>query len=177
MNTALGAGLLVIDPQQKLVDLLPDPPAYIRRLRFLVNAARMLDVPVRSTIQNPERLGGFPDELDLPDPVPKMRFSAWGASEALSVWLISRRTVIVAGMETHICVYLTVRDLLRHVSHVVVASDATASRDPDAHAAALAAARHLGATVLPTETIVYDWMRSADHPKFRTVLAALKALG
>lgn len=111
----------------------------------------------------------------LPEPAaPKMRFSSHGCLPSHGLFEGGRNTAILVGIETHICVYQTAHDLLDDGLEVIVCADAVSARTIDRHEVGLARLRDAGAVVAHTEAIVYEWMRSADHPSFRDVLKLVK---
>jgi nicotinamidase-related amidase len=80
----------------------------------------------------------------------------------------------VVGVEAHICIAQTVRDLRLAGVPVVVAADAISARSVEMTNNGLARARDFGAEISHSESIVYEWMSTAAHPKFRDVLAVVK---
>lgn len=82
--------------------------------------------------------------------------------------------IVVAGCEAHVCVLQTVLDLLGSSHRVLVAADATGSRDPADRVAAIARARQHGAEIVTSEMVLFEWLRDSQHPKFRKVQKLLK---
>jgi nicotinamidase-related amidase len=82
---------------------------------------------------------------------------------------LDRPTIIVAGIEAHVCVLGTVDDLLRRGWRVVVAGDAVDSRLPEHREQALATLRQLGAVVVPVEAVLFRLLRGAAHPAFKEI--------
>lgn len=159
--------LLLVDYQPRLLASLERAEVAVANGRLLADGFRALALPVFSTAQNPERLGGLVEGLH-DAPVAKMRFSAAGLHPL-------PRRVILAGVETHVCVALTARDLLEAGHEVVAVPDACASSTFERHKLGMETVRDLGALPMATETALYDLMDSADHPAFRTVLSLVKA--
>jgi nicotinamidase-related amidase len=180
--------LLVIDAQERLLPAMP--PAHQRRLvaahELLLDAARLLRVHTIATEQYPKGLGrtvpALRAALDAFDwcAVPvfeKTAFSAAhvkGVTDALS--LVDARTVIVTGMEAHVCVFQSVRDLIHKGFRVHVPFDAVASRDPECRAVALDLMRQAGATITTSESVVFDLLADASNEHFRAVSQRVKAL-
>lgn len=177
--------LLVVDMQERL---LPAMPAnHQRRIvaanELLLDTARRLKVHTIATEQYPKGLGHTVSSLralfDAFDVAvfEKTQFSACGIKQVTdALALTDARTVIVTGMETHVCVFQTVRDLLQMGYHVHVPFDAVASRDPECKRVALEALRECGAKVTTAETVVFDLLRDANHPEFRAISARVKAM-
>ncbi|MDX2065909.1 MAG: isochorismatase family protein [Fimbriimonadaceae bacterium] len=167
-----GSIVFLVDVQTGLRDVIADADRVIRRGAFLLECAHRLNISVRTTEQYPERLGATVPEL-LPfagEIRSKREFSAAAGGGLLD----RNRHIVVLGVETHICVYWTVRDLIEAGHQVTVVSDATSARTVDRHEEGLAAMRHLGAQTLHSETVVYGWMATSTHEAFRDVLALVK---
>jgi len=172
------AALLVVDVQERLIRVMPEPERLVRRIEQLLRASQILQVPVFVTEQVPEKIGPTVEPLRslLPGaPHPKSSFSCWGC-ESLKGALSScgRSTVIVAGIETHVCVYQTVRDLLARDFRVLVVADAVDSRSSTDRQVALDRMRQAGAEVVTVEMLLFDLLGDATHPKFRTIHALVK---
>jgi nicotinamidase-related amidase len=174
--TADGAVLLLIDLQQRLVPVIHDSETVVARAVRLAEAARVLDVPVRATEQYPAGLGPtVPPLVAYPQVVvSKTTFSAAGAPDFSALLPAGVSEIIVAGCEAHVCVLQTVLDLLTAGHHVVLAADATGSRDPADRAAAIDRARQHGAEIVTSEMVLFEWLRDSQHPNFREVHKLLK---
>jgi nicotinamidase-related amidase len=142
----------------------------------LLQAARLLDVPRSFTEQNPDRLGRTVPDL-APEPgeavLAKMSFDAC-ADTALTTAIAAGQRLVVCGCEAHVCVLQTVLGLLGAGHAVALVADATASRVPANRDAALARMARHGAEVVTTEMVLFEWLRSARHPRFREVLALVR---
>jgi nicotinamidase-related amidase len=170
MLTAEGAALLLIDLQERLMPVIHDHEAVVARAVRLAEAATLLGVPVRATEQYPAGLGrtvpplvGYPQEI-----MTKTTFSAAG-DPGFAALLPAAGEIVVAGVEAHVCVLQTVLDLLAAGRRVVLAADATGSRDPADRAAAFDRARQHGAEIVTSEMVLFEWLRDARHPKFGEV--------
>jgi nicotinamidase-related amidase len=174
--TAQGATLLLIDLQQRLMPVIHDHEVVVARAVRLAEAARLLDVPVRATEQNPQGLGptvqplaGYPQEV-----MAKTTFSAAGDPGLSALLPAGSGEIVVAGCEAHVCVLQTVLDLLAAGRRVAWAADATGSRDPADRAAAIDRARQHGAEIVTSEMVLFEWLRDARHPRFREVHKLLR---
>jgi len=154
-----------------------------RRCEFAVAAAVGLGLPVAFTEQVPRKLGGTaPELLALAPGAPtfgKNTFSAL-ADEPIRAALLAPGTVehlLLCGLETPICVYQTALAALAEGLHVTLLTDALGARRSDDAAACLAALRHAGAHVLPSETIFYALLRDVHHPFFKTYTQLVKSHG
>ena len=153
-----------------------DNEAVVVRAVRLAEAARLLDVPVCATEQNPAGLGPtVPPLAAYPQLVlAKTAFSA-AADPGFSALLPAGASeIVVAGCEAHVCVLQTVLDLLAGGHRVLVAADAVGSRDPADRAVALDRARQHGAEIVTSEMVLFEWLRDSQHPKFRQVQKLLK---
>lgn len=174
---AADSALLVIDVQERFLKAVPaiaPDQAVGRNLRVLLQSAGLLGVPRLISEQYPAGLGSTLPHLvevaaDVPR-LPKLHFScAEDSGLASAIERLGRRHLVLAGIESHVCVLTTAADLLARDYQVVIAGDATASRDPAHVTLALTAARDLGALVLPSETIVMRWQRQAGTGHFKTI--------
>ena len=178
MLTRDDAVLLVVDVQGKLARLMHEADALFDHLSRLVRGAKVLEVPVLATEQNPKGLGPTVEEVrpHLPSPpLPKMAFSCCGEAavvEALEA--TGRRQVLLAGIETHICVYQTARDLLARGWEVHVVADAVSSRSVRNREVGLAKMRAAGAEVTSVETALFEMLETAEGPAFKQILEIVK---
>jgi nicotinamidase-related amidase len=172
--------LLVIDVQQRLASAMN--PAALAQLEknaaVLIRAARRLDLPIVATEQYPKGLGPTVPSLRelLPaDPMTKLEFSC-GASKPIAKEILGtgRRQAIVVGMEAHVCVFQTVRDLLRGGFSVFLAQDAVISRTDANRATGLHLCEQAGATLSSTEAILFDLLGVAGTPEFKELTALIK---
>ena len=169
--------LLVIDIQEKLAPAMRSEiaAAVIKQTLTLVAASARLGIPVVASEQYPQGLGATVPELAaaLRDAkatmFSKVEFSAVQAPAFADIYptLGARDQWICAGMEAHICVWQTVRDLRARGLQTHVASDAVASRRKANWRTGLELARSAGAVVSGTETILFDWLGRAGTPEFK----------
>ena len=174
--TAESAVLLLIDLQERLMPAIHDGQVVIDRAVRLAEAARLLEVPIRATEQYPAGLGPtVPSLAKYPQAVlAKSTFSATADPGFRALLPAGVSQIVVAGCEAHVCVLQTVLSLLPSGHRVLLAADAVGSRDPDDRAAAIARARQHGAEVVTSEMVLFEWLRDAQHPKFREVQHLLK---
>ena len=165
-------GLLVIDVQEKLLPKVHDAKALVRNLAFLIDGARLLGMPVQATEQYPRGLGATVPELAarLPERPDKVAFSSCAVGSVVEAFhRAARPKVVLAGIETHVCVLHTALDLLALDFRVYVAADAVGSRYPYDHAVALRRMEQAGAILTTSETCAFEWVGGAGHPQFRAV--------
>src|SRR5437764_3549983 len=176
--SAADTGLLVIDVQEKLLAKIPDANRLVRNVAFLVDGARLLDMPVQCTEQYPRGLGPTVPELAqrLPERPDKVAFSSCAVPAVVEHFRrAARPKVVLAGIETHVCVLHTALDLLALDFRVYVAADAVGSRYPQDHAVALRRMEQACAILTTSETCVFEWVGGADHPQFREVSRLVQA--
>ncbi|WP_127475620.1 isochorismatase family protein [Sulfurivermis fontis] len=175
--------LVVIDVQVRLAAAMPPEvrERVVKNTAILLQAARLLELPVIATEQYPKGLGNteddvaqhFPAQLDV---VCKTCFASSGAAgfnAALDAHR-GRHQVILAGMEAHVCVLQTAMELLGRGYQVFVVEDAVSSRDEANRQNAMARLRQAGAIVTNTESVVFEWLRDAAHPQFKAITALIK---
>ena len=172
------AALVIVDAQKGLLSAVLGGAQVVARSLVAAQAARALGIPVLATTQNASRLGELsPDLAEYADATfDKMTFSGGGSSEFLAALKATGRDqVFLVGVEAHICVPLTAFDLVREGYQVGALSDAIASRSEDRYSAGIALLNAGRIAVRHSESLIYEWMGTAEHPEFRTVLAAVKA--
>ncbi len=167
--------LLVIDFQARLMPAIADGAAAVANARRLLDAARLLGVPVLATEQNPRGLGGTVADLPLErgEVEAKMTFDAMAAPAVLAR-IPEDRVAVVAGCEAHVCVLQTALGLLDRGRRVAVVADAVGSRRAESREAALRRLDRHGAEIVTTEMAIFEWLRSAEHPRFREALALVR---
>jgi nicotinamidase-related amidase len=170
------AVLLLIDLQERLMPAVGDSETVIARAVRLAEAARLLDVPVVATEQYPAGLGPTVAPLAAyPSAVlAKTAFSATSDPGFPALLPAETGDIILAGVEAHVCVLQTALGLLESGHRVVLAADATGSRDNTDKAAAIERARQHGAEIVTSEMVLFEWLRDAKHPRFREVQKLLK---
>jgi nicotinamidase-related amidase len=170
--------LLVVDVQERLAAAMPKESLerLVKSACLLLEAAAILGVPVIASEQYPKGLGPTLPEIGQLlvtrgiSPIDKLDFDA--ASEPRISSELGRaapRSVVLVGMEAHVCVFQTARELVRRGYAVHVVSDAVASRTEDNRKAGLALAERAGAVLTVAETVVFDWVARAGTPSFRAI--------
>ena len=198
--------LILVDYQTQLMPALHEGPAVLANALRLAKLAKLMQVPLWATEENPASLGpNMPELVNLIElahgkTLIKMQFSA--VEEGLGEWLrpsapISapkgnarslpkhlqkpqanetglRNTLVIAGCEAHVCLLQTALDLLEDEFDVWVVTDACTSRTERNRDAAFDRLAGAGAELVTTEMVAFEWLRSAEHPAFKEVLALLK---
>lgn len=173
------AVLLIIDIQTRLVPAIADHEQIVHQSSVLLQTANLMELPVLATEQYPRGLGSTVEEIkqDLPEKVvvsEKISFDACTDEIRQALLASGRKQVIICGMETHVCVYQTVRRLIADGYEVFVAADAVGSRTVANKENALAMFRQMGAVVSNTETLIFDLLQVAGTPLFKQVSALIK---
>ncbi|MFZ4482291.1 MAG: isochorismatase family protein, partial [Rhodoferax sp.] len=191
--------LVLVDYQSRLMPAIFENTLVLANALRLAQLARLMEVPVWGTEQNPSRLGeNAPEIRALCDQtLSKMQFS--GVEEGLGEWLRppakpvagnarslpkhlqkpaaqggERNTVLIAGCEAHVCLLQTALDLLEDEFDVWVVTDACSSRTERNRDAAFDRLAGAGVELVTTEMVAFEWLRSAEHPAFKAAQALIK---
>ncbi|MEQ1608017.1 MAG: isochorismatase family protein [Hyphomonadaceae bacterium] len=168
------ARLIVIDFQTRLMPAIHEGARLVGNAQRLVKAATLLKTPVLVTEQNPKGLGGTVPELaDAGPVVTKMSFDACAEPAFLDA-LQADEELIVCGCEAHVCVGQTVLGLLARRRRVFVVRDAIGARSAENKEAAILRMAGHGAEIITTEMVVFEWLRTSEHPQFRTIAGLIK---
>jgi nicotinamidase-related amidase len=174
--------LIVIDMQEKLLPPIWEKERLVRNAQLLIRLAGILRIPALVTTQYAKGLGNTVPDLAsiLPDstPIDKLMFSCFGSDVFCSLLKRlpgQRTTVLLCGMETHICVMQTALGAVREGYLVHVAADAVSSRTELNWRIGLDRMRAAGAILSSTEMMIYELLRSSGAPAFREMLPHLKA--
>jgi nicotinamidase-related amidase len=169
--------LCLVDLQEKLMPAIAGADEVVANAGKLLAAAEELGVPVLSTEQNPKGLGPTVPELARADGahpvVAKMTFDSCQAAGVMDA-LPPGHHIVVAGAEAHVCVLQTAFGLLDRSRRVFVVADAVGSRRPEDKKAALRRLERAGAEIVTTEMVVFEWLGSAEHPAFKSIIALVK---
>jgi nicotinamidase-related amidase len=173
--------LLVIDIQQKLLPPIFQREQLVRNSQLLIRAAGILKMPAMISTQYAKGLGGTVPEISslLPgtEAIDKTLFSCFGSDAFCSLLKRlpgQRTTLLLCGMESHICVTQTALAALREGYLVHVASDAVGSRTEWNWKIGLDRMRGAGAIISSTEMMIYELMRSSSSAEFKELLPYLK---
>jgi nicotinamidase-related amidase len=167
--------LLVVDFQSRLMPAIDQGAAAVRNARRLTDMADLVGIPSVFTEQNARGLGATVAELLTGKArlIHKMTFDAVREPEFLAA-VPADRHVIVAGCEAHVCVQQTVLGLLDAKRKVYVVRDALGSRRPEDKETAIRRMERHGAEVVTTEMVVFEWLGTAEHERFREAIALIK---
>lgn len=168
--------LVVVDVQERLIKVMNNRDKLIDNLVRLLKFAKIIDLPV--VIIEQEKLGPTIKEIvsEIPDiePIKKSCFSAWKCGQFVEeLNKLSRKNIVLAGIEAHICITQTALDLLPYYN-VNIVSDATTSRTSENRDAALQRMRQSGAVITTTEMVIYELLEKAGTEEFKETLGLVK---
>ena len=173
--------LIVVDIQEKLLSPIFNKDELVRNSQLLVRLAGILELPTIVTTQYQKGLGSTVPEiaslLTGTSPLDKLQFGCFGCDEfrsALKMLPGHRNTLLVCGMEAHICVMQTVLGALNDGYLVHVATDAIGSRVRWNWDIGIDRMRSAGAVISTTEMMIYELLRSSGSPQFKQILPYLK---
>jgi nicotinamidase-related amidase len=173
--------LIVVDIQEKLLPPIFNKDELVKNSQLLVRVANVLAMPVVVTTQYAQGLG--PVVTDIASlvsnfrSIDKLEFGCFGSSEFRSLLKSmpgNRNTVLLCGMESHICVMQTALGALNDGYLVHVASDAIGSRARWNWDIGIDRMRAAGAVISTTEMMIYELLRSSGTPQFKQMLPYLK---
>jgi nicotinamidase-related amidase len=171
-------GLVVIDFQEKLIKPMPNKESATKNANILVAAASQFEMPVFVTEQYPQGLGGTIDAIKTymknEIVLAKNSFTACIPEFNDAVAASGKKTMLVLGMETHVCVLQTVRDLLQQGYDVQVIHDAVCSRSKHNFKVGVRMMADMGAYITTTETAVFDLLKKSGTPEFKFLSQLIK---
>ena len=174
--------LLVVDIQEKLLPPIFQKEQLVRNSKLLIRATGVLKIPAIVSTQYAKRLGATVPEVAslLPETeaIDKNLFSCFGSDVFCTLLKRlpgNRNTLLLCGMESHICVTQTALAALREGYLVHIASDAVSSRTEWNWKIGLDRMRDAGAVISSTEMMIYELMRSSSSPAFKEMLPYLKS--
>lgn len=173
--------LLLVDLQKSMLDLCVERERVCRNASVLIDTAALFDIPIYFSEHNPGKLGGFlPDLLsrvESPRVFEKLEFSCLeNEGIARELMATGRRTLILAGIESHVCIFHTAAHALRLGYRVHVASDGVSSRSELNRDIGLRRLDRAGAVISSTEMILFELLTRAGTDRFRAALPFIKTL-
>lgn len=170
--------VIVIDVQDRMYKAIYKAEEAIKNTASLIEGATILDIPVIFTVQNPAKLGPVNDSLiskvSNPTVVEKMDFSILNEEMEKLLEKYDKKNIVIAGAESHICVFQSTRDLIAKGYNVFVVKDAVSSRTDVNRESGIKLMSDMGAVVTNLETVLFDWLKTSTHPKFKEVQALIK---
>ena len=172
--------LVVIDVQEKLFPEILEKETFLKNLQILIKGFQLFDLPILLTEQVPDKLGPTIESvrsiLNDTEPIIKSSFSCAGDPGFLSQTdgLSTHDGIVLAGIETHVCVYQTERDLIRRGQHVEVVTNAVGSRDANNHRIALDRIRNNGGFLTTVEMVLFNIQERAEGATFKELVKLVK---
>jgi len=171
--------LVMIDFQGKLFQVMQDKEPLLKNALKIIQGAQALGIPIIWTEQNPKGMGAtLPEIADLlkdTDPISKMCFSCCENDLFMQkLKALNRRQILIAGIETHICVYQTAADLVNRGYEVQIFADVVSSRTQEDRQIGLQKTKDAGASLTSVETALFELLKTAESEDFRPILKIIK---
>jgi len=171
--------LVLIDIQEKLLKVMWKKEDLILNVGKLIRAFKIMEIPILLTEQYPEGMGktdwAISELLDQIQPIEKICFSCLGKDDfQAKLKSFGRKQVLLAGIESHVCVLQTALDLLDKGYFVYVPYDGTSSRKESDYRNALQRMQKEGTVIGSVESAIFELLKAADSPVFRQILRIIK---
>lgn len=171
--------LVIVDVQGKLAKIMHQSKETLTNIQRLIQGVQLLDIPIVWLEQYPLGLGGTLDEIKHHlvgnKVIEKMTFSACKTEDFQEEMnQHGKKSILVAGIETHICIYQTVTELVQQDYHVEVVVDAVSSRTLQNKEIGIEKIKLIGASITSVEMALFELMESAEHPQFKKVSKLIK---
>lgn len=172
-------GLVVVDAQTQLLDVMRRTQTTVANIIRLLRLAGQFHLPVIATQQHPKMMGAIASDIakHLPpqEPIQKMDFSCCAVGEFNEqLEAAGIQSIMLAGLETHICILQTCLGLLQAGYEVHVPQDAVDSRTKENWRVGIELMREAGAVITSTETAIFQVLGSASAPQFKEMLRAIR---
>ena len=172
--------VLIIDVQEKLLNTAFNKEQLEKNAKIMASSARILEIPTIVTEQYPKGLGSTVERVksELMESTKffeKVSFSALDTEEILNtIKSYDKKQIVIFGIETHICVNQTASALTELGYEVYLIKDASGSRKLEEHLAGIERMRENGVHPITTEIALFEWLKTAKHPKFKEVQGLIK---
>ncbi|MFB2681544.1 hydrolase [Shewanella mangrovisoli] len=172
--------LVIVDVQGKLAQIMDNSAKLHQQLSTLIQGAQLFEIPILWLEQLPAKLGSTTEELKTllertGSPIAKQHFSGWYCDELANALTQTRRKqVLLAGIETHVCVYQTCRDLLDQHYSVHLVADAVSSRSVDNKQLGIQMMTAKGATLTNVESLLFELQHEAQGDRFKALIKLIK---
>lgn len=168
----------VIDIQERLVPAVKDSDKVINNTLTLLKSANLMDIDIIATEQYPKGLGStiaiLKEYIKEERIFSKVEFSACIDEVKEFIKKTNKNKIIIAGMETHVCVYQTARDLLSLGLDVYIVKDAVSSRTEANYLNGLELLKDMGCVITNIETVLFDLLQKAGTEEFKTISKFIK---
>lgn len=166
--------VICIDVQEKLVNMLNNALQIAKNTQILMQASNILDLDAIVTEQYPKGLGTTIQSIKSITDFKTMEKTTFSALKSPEFNFNLKKNVVIFGIETHICVYQTVMDLLEKDHNVYVVCDCCASRNELNHLTALELMKKNGASITTLEIVLFELLKSSKHPNFKEIQVLIK---
>jgi len=177
--TTKNSVLVIVDVQEKLISFMSRESLLVNNLVRLIKSFAALKIPIILTEQYPEKLGNTIKDLatllNSPTIISKKSFSCWPEKDFQNLvksW--NRPNIILAGIETHVCVYQTAMDLIGNSYNVHLVADAVSSRSDLNKEIAVQRMINEGVKLTSTEMSLFELLKIAEGTTFKEVLKIVK---
>jgi nicotinamidase-related amidase len=173
--------LLIVDIQKTMFDLCVEKHKVTQNINALIDMANNLEIPIVFTEHNPVKLGNFDNSMTQKSPdspvLNKMEFSCFG-NEIIGKTIADtgKKSIILAGIESHVCIFQTGAQAIQEGYHVHVVADAVSARSNFSLKTGLDRLRHAGSVITTTEMLVFELLLKAGTPDFKKMLPTIKTL-
>jgi nicotinamidase-related amidase len=179
MFSRTNAVLIIIDIQGNLAQAMYDKENLFTNNVKLIQGFKAFNLPIIFTEQIPQKLGEtlpvILQELSGIVPISKETFSCWDDRNFIKqLKALSRRHIVLTGIECHVCVYQTALDLISNGYTVHLVTDCVSSRTPENRQVGIEAIKSAGAHLTSTEMVLFELLRTAADPKFKDIFKIVK---
>jgi nicotinamidase-related amidase len=179
MLTSENTLLLVVDVQGRLAHVMNDKDKLFQSIINMIKGARVLGIKMMLTEQNPRGLGPtipeISEHLAQIEPISKFSFSCCDNEQFMQELNSAKpQNIIMTGIESHICVYQTARDLVNLKYNVQLLSDAVSSRTAENKQIGLERSKAAGAGISSVETVLFEIVKDAQRKEFKEILNIVK---
>lgn len=169
--------LLIIDIQERLAPAMKYNEEVVKATNILIEAANIMEIPIILTEQYPRGLGKTVEELQGLDNAKifeKTKFTAYIDEVKEELEKLGRKKIVVVGMETHVCVYQTCRDLVANEYEVFLPIEGVSSRTKMHTKNGISLIENIGGLVTNVETILFDLLKDSKSEGFKEISALIK---
>jgi len=172
------SALILVDYQEKLLPSIDQCEAAVDAALLLAQVARVLNIPILGTEQNPEGLGPNDERIRNSCDQTLLKHSFNAAENGLGELIekISPRItqLVLAGCETHVCLMQTALGLQEKGYEIAVVMEACGSRRPSDKLLAIERMREQGVLMMSVEMIIFEWLKTCKHSQFKNILQLIK---
>lgn len=170
--------LVMVDLQEKLINVMYNKASLVKNCSILVQAANVLNIPIVNCRQYPKALGdtiAFLKQYLGDEYYDKFTFDSTGSQEFTDkLASLNKKNILLAGIESHICVYQTAKSLIQSGYNVALICDAVSSRSQENKHIAIDAMAQKGVELYSTEMALFELLKTSKHPSFKEISKLVK---